>query len=301
VSAPRPLDRAIPRPPRIDSHQHFWSVARTDYDWLTPALPQLYRDFLPADLGLFLTSAEINLTVLVQAAPTLAETRFLLDLAQQTPFVAALVGWVDMLAPDAPDQIAMLATQPRVRGVRPMLQDIPDVEWIRKPQLRAALLSLIDHGLSFDALVRPVHLPALLEMMHHHPQLRVVIDHGAKPNIAAGQREAWERQIRVVARDSTAHCKISGLVTEAAPGATLDVLRPYLDVLFECFGPDRLMWGSDWPVVNIASDYTAWWEMTQQYLLPLDPAAREAVFGGTAQRFYRIERKACPSSVSIGG
>lgn len=274
--------------PRIDSHQHFWSVARTDYGWLTPAMPALYRDFLPGDLAPFLTSAGITQTVLVQAAPTVAETRYLLALAQQTPFVAGVVGWVDMRAPDAADVIARLSGQSRLRGIRPMLQDIPDVEWIRDPHLRPAFASLIDHGLSFDALVRPAHLPALLEVMQRHPSLPVVIDHGAKPNIAAGERADWARQIRAVARDSAACCKLSGLVTEAAAGVTLDVIRPYLDVLFECFGPDRLMWGSDWPVVNLACDYQAWWAMTQQYLAPFEPSAREAVLGGTARSFYRI-------------
>lgn len=274
--------------PLIDSHQHFWSVARADYGWLTPALPVLYRDFLPDDLAPLLASTDITRTVLVQAAPTLAETRYLLDLAQQTPFVAAVVGWVDMRAADAPEIIAMLAAQPRFRGIRPMLQDIPDVEWIRHPDLRPVFASLIAHGLSFDALVRTEHLSALLEVMQRYPSLPVVIDHGAKPNIAAGERNDWARQMHVIARDSAACCKVSGLATEAAPGATLDVMRPYLDVLFECFGANRLMWGSDWPVVNLACDYEAWWEMTQQYLAPLDRAAREAVLGGTARRFYRI-------------
>lgn len=273
---------------RIDSHQHFWSIARTDYGWLTPALPSLYRDFLPAHLEPFLQSAGIAHTILVQAAPTLAETHHLLDLAQQTPFVAAVVGWIDMLAADAPDTIAALASTPKFRGIRPMLQDIPDVEWIAAPALAPAFAALIAHDLTFDALVRPAHLPALLEVMQRYPSLRVVIDHGAKPNIAAGQRDDWARQMRVIARDSTACCKISGLLTEAAVGVTLDAIRPYLDVLFECFEPHRLMWGSDWPVVNIACDYQAWWAMTQRYLGQIDPSGREAVLGGTAARFYRL-------------
>jgi L-fuconolactonase len=278
----------MPSPSRIDSHQHFWSVTRTDYGWLTPDLPQLYRDFLPADLVPHLASTTINRTVLVQAAPTVAETHYLLDLARQTPFVAAVVGWVDLLDPRAPDTIARLAAQPRLRGIRPMLQDLHDVAWIRDPRLNPAFASLIEQGLSFDALVRPTHLPALLDMMQRHPTLTVVIDHGAKPNIAAGQRDDWALLMRTVARDSNACCKISGLVTEAAPGVTLDVLRPYLDVLFECFTPQRLMWGSDWPVVHLACDYQAWWQMTEQYLAPLELAARAALLGETAQRFYRM-------------
>jgi L-fuconolactonase len=274
-------------PLRIDSHQHFWSMARTDYGWLTPDLAPLYRDFLPADLRPHLASATISRTVLVQAAPTVAETFYLLDLARQTPFVAAVVGWIDLLAPDAPEQIARFV-QPPLRGVRPMLQDIPDVTWVRDARLGPALAALVDHELSFDALVRPAHLPALLAMMQRHPELRVVIDHGAKPDIKAGQLVDWTRQMRAVARDSNAYCKISGLITEAAPGVTLDALRPYLDVLFECFTPHRLMWGSDWPVVNLAGDYQGWWRMIEEYLAPFEPAARAAVLGETAQRFYRV-------------
>ena len=278
----------MPAPSYIDSHQHFWSVARGDYGWLTPELVKLYRDFCPNDLAPLLSSAGVTQTVLVQAAPTLAETRYLLDLAQRTPFVAAVVGWIDMRAGDAPDVIADLARHPRFRGLRPMLQDIPDVAWIRDPRLRPALAALTDHGLSFDALVRPAHLSSVLEMMQRHPDLPVVIDHCAKPNIAAGQYGDWAQLLRAIARDSTACCKISGLVTEAAPGAGLDVIRRYLDVLLECFGPHRLMWGSDWPVVTLACDYATWWEMTQRYLAQLDPAARTMILGETARRFYRI-------------
>jgi L-fuconolactonase len=168
------------------------------------------------------------------------------------------------------------------------LQDVPDVDWIRDPRLRPALAALLDHGLRFDALVRPAHLPALLDVMQRYPTLPVVIDHGAKPNIAARQYDDWAHQMRVIARDSAACCKVSGLLTEAEPGVALDVLRPYLDLLLECFGPSRLMWGSDWPVINLCCDYTTWWTMTQEYVAQLDAVARESVLGRTAQRFYGI-------------
>lgn len=273
---------------RIDSHQHFWSLARGDYGWLTPDLEPLYRDFQPSDLEPHLRAAGISQTILVQAAPTVAETQYLLELSAQTPFVAGVVGWVDLLAADAPDVIANLARDPRLRGLRPMLQEIPDVDWIRQPALDPALAAMVDHGLRFDALVRPTHLPSLRHMMRRHPDLPVVIDHGAKPRIADGERRDWETSLRSIARETTAYCKVSGLVTEAAAGVTLETLLPYLDVLMESFGANRLMWGSDWPVLNLAADYDSWWKMTQQYLAPFDSTTGAAICGGTAAEFYGI-------------
>lgn len=275
---------------RIDSHQHFWSLARGDYGWLTPDLAPLYRDFLPVDLEPLLRLGSIARTILVQAAPTLAETQYLLDLAQQTPFVAGVVGWVDLLDPQAPSTIAELARDPLLRGIRPMLQDIPAIDWIQQPALDPALAAMRSHGLRFDALVRAAHLPALLKMMQRHPDLAVVIDHGAKPNIAAGERQEWEAGIRLIARETPACCKLSGLATEAAAGVDLETLLPYLNVLMESFGPSRLMWGSDWPVVTLACEYETWWKMTQQYLAPFDSATVEAVLGTTAARFYDIRQ-----------
>jgi len=273
----------------IDSHQHFWSLARGDYGWLTPALAPLYRDFLPADLAPLLRSAEIDRTILVQAAPTVAETRFLLDLAQRTDFIAGVIGWVDMAAEDAADVIAELTTDPRLRGIRPMIQDIADIDWMLAPGLTPAFRSLAERDLCFDALVRPQHLRNLGILLGRHPDLKVVIDHGAKPRIADGQFDEWAADMARLARETPALCKISGLVTEAPSGATLESLRPYLDHLFTVFGPERLMWGSDWPVVNLACQYSTWWETMQRYVTPLDPAARGAVLGRTAARFYGIE------------
>jgi L-fuconolactonase len=275
--------------PRIDSHQHFWSLERGDYDWLTPGLTPLYRDFGPEDLAPHLEATGIEHTILVQAAPTVAETGFLLSIAERTDFVAGVVGWVDLSASDAPDTIADLASNGYLRGVRPMIQDIPDVDWVLSADLEPGLHALIDTGLTFDALVNPAHLPNLRALLSRHPDLEVVIDHGAKPSIARAEFEPWARDLAEIARDSSAACKLSGLVTEAGPNCSFDTLRPYLDHLFEYFGPERLMWGSDWPVVNLAGGYGAWWKMTERTLEPLDAKARAAVLGGTAARFYGID------------
>jgi L-fuconolactonase len=272
---------------RIDAHQHFWRLSRGDYGWLTPGSGPLWRDFLPADLAPLLAAAGVEATVLVQAAPTSAETAFLLELADRTPFVAAVVGWVDFEAPDAAHQIATLAARPKLKGLRPMVQDLADDAWMLRGTLAPAIGAMVAHGLAFDALVKPRHLPILLEFAARHPGLRIVIDHGGKPDIAAGVLEPWARDIRLLARDTGLYCKLSGLLTEAAPGAGLAQLRPFIDTLIDAFGPDRLMWGSDWPVVNLSGDYLGWAQGVREAIeRRLGASAQAAILGGTAAEFY---------------
>jgi L-fuconolactonase len=272
---------------RVDAHQHFWRVARGDYGWLTPKdHPAIARDFLPKDLGPLLKYARVDRTVLVQAAPTIAETRFLLDLAENTPFVAGVVGWIDFQAQDAAASIARLAESGKLVGLRPMIQDIADDRWMLSAKLAPALLAMEEMNLVFDALVKPRHLPVLGEFLARHPGLRVVIDHGAKPNIASGNLTSWRSGMREIARNSRACCKLSGLVTEAGRSWSVASLQPCVDVLFEAFGADRLMWGSDWPVLNEASDYLSWMRAAEVLTEPLSPRERDAAFGGTAAAFY---------------
>jgi L-fuconolactonase len=171
---------------RIDSHQHFWRLARGDYDWLTTELAPIHRDFIPDDLAPLLDAAGVDRTVLVQAAPTAAETDFLLELARTAPFVAGVVGWTDFEAPDAADRIGELAKRPGLVGLRPMIQDLPDPEWMLRPEVTAAVRAMAAMDLRFDALVKPPHLPALLAFARRHPGLRMVVDHGGKPDIAGG-------------------------------------------------------------------------------------------------------------------
>ena len=273
---------------RIDAHQHYWSVRRGDYGWLTPALAPLYRDWAPEDLQPELSRLGIDGTVLVQAAPTLAETNYLLDLAARTPSVLGVVGWVDLTSVETPAVLDALSANHTFKGVRPMLQDIPEDDWIVRAPIGAALDRLTELGLRFDALVRSKHLPYLLERVKRHPELPVVIDHVAKPNIAGGELAVWRERIAPLARAPRVYCKLSGLLTEAPPGSGRDVLAPYVDTVLELFGPERLMWGSDWPVLNIAARYATWATLTDQLLEGLSAEERQAVLGGTAVRFYGL-------------
>lgn len=274
---------------RIDSHQHFWRLARGDYDWLTPDLGSLYRDFAPADLAPLLAARGISATVVVQAAETDAETDFLLGLAASTPWIAAVVGWTDLEAPGAADRIAALAGNPALVGLRPMLQDLADDGYILRPSVQPALEAMRPAGLRLDALVRPRHLPCLVELRQRFPDLPMVVDHGAKPGIAEGALQPWATALRAVAADGVTCCKLSGLVTEAGADWTVERLRPFVDVILSAFGPSRVMWGSDWPVLTLAADYGGWTEATDRLLSGLSAAERDAVLGGTAARFYGLE------------
>lgn len=280
------------RPAVIDGHQHFWRLSRGDYDWITPDLAVLRRDYLPGDLAPLLKDTGVDGTVLVQAAATEAETSFMLDLAGENAFVRGVVGWVDMEALDAPDRVAALACNPRLRGIRPMIQDIPDPEWMLRPALVPAFDAVAGLGLAFDALVKPVHLKPLLRLLERHTGLRAVVDHGAKPaireGIEGGAFDAWAADMAAIARETPALCKLSGLVTEAAPGWSVETLRPYVDRLIELFGPHRLIWGSDWPVLNLNGDYAGWHRTSLALLSGLGEEERAAVLGGNAIRFYEL-------------
>jgi L-fuconolactonase len=274
----------------IDAHQHFWRLDRGDYGWLTPSLAAIHRDFGPADLAPILARHGIERTILVQAAPTLAETRWLLDLAHRTPFVIGVVGWADFDANDAPEAIAALARDPKLVGLRPMVQDIGDDAWLERPSHAASFEAMVAHDLVLDALVLPRHLPHLARVVERHPSLRVVVDHGAKPRIREREIDAWRADLAAVASHPQVSCKLSGLVTEARPDDDAAALAPWIDAMLALFGPDRLLWGSDWPVVTLAGGYDRWREITLASLRALDGPAREAVLGGNAERVYLLAR-----------
>jgi L-fuconolactonase len=271
----------------VDAHHHVWSLARGDYGWLTPELAPIYRDFSLADMAPLAQAAGITTSVLVQAAPTLAETRYLLDIARASGgFVRGVVGWIDLGASDAIATLESLASDPLFKSVRPMLQDLPEVDWILRSQVQATLAHLSTLGIRFDALVKPAQLPALLTMLDRNPDLDVVIDHGAKPDIARGAWEPWASLVRAAAADPRVHCKLSGLVTEAGSQWTVGTLRPYVDHLLECFGARRMLWGSDWAVVELCGGYARWRRATVELLSELSERERDAVFGDNARRFY---------------
>ncbi|MEO7401319.1 MAG: amidohydrolase family protein [Polaromonas sp.] len=272
----------------IDAHFHCWSLARGDYGWLTPALAPIYRDVAVSDWQQQAAPHVVEGGVLVQAAPTEAETAFLLAQADAHASVLGVVGWVDWLAPDAPARIEALARHPRLKGLRPMLQDIADPRWILQPALAPALCAMSDGGLVFDALIKPVHLPHLLTLAGRYPELRIVIDHAAKPDIAAGAWQPWADGMARLASQTTAVCKLSGLLTEAGPEAAPGVLRPWAAHVLACFGASRVVWGSDWPVLEMAGSYAQWWAETQSLLRPLSPLERAAVMGENARQLYRL-------------
>lgn len=277
---------------RIDAHQHFWSLERGDYHWLTPAFGCLYRDFEPGDLQPLLARNAILGTVAVQAAATVAETEYLLSLANAHPWILGVVGWTDIDSPDAASNIDALARNPKVVGVRPMLQDFVEVDWILHPRRAKALKALSETGLVFDALIKPAHLAAVATLAGRYPNLPIVIDHGAKPHIGDAETFfAWAQGISILADHPQISCKLSGLLTEAPAGADADDLNPYVDILLDRFGADRLIWGSDWPVLTLAGDYDGWSRMTDDLLAGLTDEAIAAIRGGNARRIYNLNAR----------
>ena len=286
---------------RVDAHQHFWQPARGDYGWLRAddaSLAPLVRDFLPADLAPLLRAHGVARTVLVQAAPSVAETGFMLSLAAAHEAVGGVVGWVDLADPQAASTLDRLAEDARLKGVRPMLQDLPADDWIVTAPRADALRALQRLGLRFDALVRPRQLAPLARFARAHASLPIVVDHAAKPPLAQAWNDepmrAWRRDLAALAGLPNVACKLSGLLTElapadrATPAAALAALRPVVDALLAWFGPARLMWGSDWPVLTLAGRYADWVAVSDALLEPLSDGERAQVLHGTAQRFYGL-------------
>ncbi|HTO30737.1 MAG TPA: amidohydrolase family protein [Pararhizobium sp.] len=274
---------------RIDAHQHYWSLGLGHNDWPPPELSAIFRDFTPDDLRPLIEAAGITKTVLVQAAPNAAETAFLLDIATREETVAAVVGWVDVWSAGARDELVRLKQHPKFRGIRPMLQGIADTACILQPEAIRTLETLPALDLRFDALIQPRHLPVIAALADRLPDLSIVVDHGAKPFIAQGMLEPWCADMAALAKRPNVCVKLSGLVTEAGTGWSVARLKPFARHLLDVFGPERVMFGSDWPVVDLDSSYGDWWEAATALLAHLDEPGREAVFGATAARFYSID------------
>ena len=275
---------------RIDAHHHLWTLARGDYGWLTPALAPIHRDFSLADLAPHLAVADIQGTILVQAAPTEAETMFLLDIAAKAQVVRGVVGWTDFDAADGGARIDVLAAHKLLVGLRPMVQDIPDDDWLLRPALAPLLAAMARNSLVFDALVLPRHLPRLLRLADDHPGVQFVLDHCAKPRLATGEIADWQGDVARLAERPNIVCKLSGLATEAAMGWQITDLRKAVDHVVTCFGTDRLMWGSDWPVVNLAGGYEKWFAAAEALLADVSADEKAAIFGDNAARIYLSSR-----------
>jgi L-fuconolactonase len=273
---------------RIDAHQHFWRYDPVELTWIDDSMAALRRDFLPEQLAPELAASGVERCVAVQARSTPAETDFLLALAERHPIVSAVVGWVDLLAPDLEARLDALARRPKLAGFRHIAQAEPD-DFLARPEVVGGVAALAGRGFAFDLLVIPRQLPAAIALARALPEQRFVLDHLAKPPIRERAREPWAGRLRELAALPNVSCKLSGMVTEANWQAWRpEDLAPYFEVALEAFGPARLMFGSDWPVCLVASGYARWSECVNAWIAPLSTAERAAVLGGNAARFYRL-------------
>jgi len=274
----------------VDSHQHFWRYDAVRDAWITDAMAVLRRDFLPEHLAAELTANGMDASVAVQADQSEAETMFLLDLAEKNKRVAGVVGWVELRSPHIAERLEHFSHFSKLCGFRHIAQAEPDDRFLVREDFIRGVAQLRVYGFTYDILVYPKQLPAAIELVTHFPEQHFVIDHCAKPEIKAGKTEPWATQMRKIAQHKNVFCKVSGLVTEADwKHWKPDDFRPYLDVVFDAFGPDRLMFGSDWPVCLLAGTYRQVKQLVETYLKDFSQADREKIFGGNAALFYGLK------------
>jgi L-fuconolactonase len=280
------------KPPTIDAHQHFWQLSQPfNYAWLdTPALAPIKRDFLPADLQPHLAACGVDLSIFVQTQHDVRENRWVLGLAEQHPFIAGVIGWVDLASGDCEQQLLEFKSHPKFVGIRHVTQDEPDDDFIVRPAILRGLKVLEKHGVPFDLLFYTKHLrhaPALAKAL---PDLPMVIDHLSKPQIKLGHFDDWRADLKAAAAWPNIYCKLSGMITEADWRTwTAADLKPYVQAAIELFGPQRCMFGSDWPVCELAGSYEQVYAALVEALGPLSESDRAAIFGGTAMRFYGLQ------------
>ena len=271
---------------RIDSHQHFWKYDPAEYGWIQPDWP-IRRDYLPADLLPELHSSKLDGCIAVQARQSLEESRWLLELADQSPCIKGVVGWVDLRSADVAAQLEMFAKHSKFVGVRHVVQDEPDDSFMLGREFLHGIGLLKSFKLTYDILIYPRQLPAAIELVKQFPEQPFVLDHIAKPSIKTRAMAPWDRQIRELAKHQNVFCKISGMATEADWNSWLPSdVRPYLDVVFEAFGVERLMYGSDWPVALLAGSYRQTYDLAHEYVAGLGISAERAIFGVNAEHFY---------------
>jgi L-fuconolactonase len=275
---------------RIDAHQHLWAYNAAEYGWIDDSMAAIRRDFLPKDLRVELSQNDFQGSVAVQARQTMEETRWLLELADRSPNILGVVGWVDLCSQEAHAQLTSVARNPKLVGIRHIVQAEPDDRFLLRQDFLRGVGMLEEFDLAYDILIYTRHLPVAAEFVERFPGQRFVLDHLAKPPIKAGEIDFWAAGIRRLASFPNVFCKLSGLVTEADwQRWTPEQIDPYLDVAFEAFGPSRLMVGSDWPVCLVAATYGRAMEVVRDYVRRHCPEASEAVLGGNAQRFYRLK------------
>ncbi|HUD57750.1 MAG TPA: amidohydrolase family protein [Terracidiphilus sp.] len=274
---------------RIDAHQHFWKYTVAEYGWINDKMTALQRDFLPRDLKPLLDENGFGGSIAVQARQSLEETHWLLELAEKNSFIQGVVGWVDLNSPLLRDQLEGLAPHKKLVGVRHVVQDEPDDQFMLRSEFQRGLALLADFGLAYDLLLHPRHLPIATQLVRQYPAQTFVLDHLAKPAIADGVIEPWRRDIRELAKCPNVSCKLSGMVTEARwktwmPGD----FRPYLDAVLDAFGASRLMIGSDWPVCTLSAEYAQTQGIVIDFLDRLTEEQRDGILGGNCARIYRI-------------
>ena len=281
----------------VDSHQHFWQVGRFDYPWMSPELGVLYRDFLPSQLEPILQQCGVAETVLVQASNSLAETHWLLSLADGYPSIAGVVGWVDLTDAGMEQELEVLTANPKFKGVRHLVESEPAEDWLVQPSVLRGLRVLASYGVSYDLLVHTRHLKHARTVAESCPELQLVIDHMAKPPIRSGEVKEWAQEIKAVAVCPNVYCKLSGLVTEAnLTSWRPEDLQPFVERALEYFGTSRMMFGSDWPVCLLAASYDQVLECFDLLLAGLSKTERHSVFGENATKFYRLH----PVAATVG-
>ena len=275
---------------RIDAHQHFWLYNSAEYGWIDESMAAIRRDFLPEDLVGKLSKNDFDGSVAVQTRQTLEETRWLLELAAASPRILGVVGWVDLRSPDAHSQLRSFAGNPKLVGVRHIVQAEPDDRFLLQPDFLRGISLLEEFDLAYDILIYTRHLPVAAEFVEKFPRQRFVLDHMAKPPIKTGEIDLWEDGIRQLAAFPNICCKVSGLVTEADwHHWTPEQIRPYLDVVFDAFGSQRLMIGSDWPVCLVAGEYGRVMDVVKDYVRSNCLRALEAILGENARRFWHLK------------
>jgi L-fuconolactonase len=273
---------------RIDSHQHFWDYNPEQYPWIKPEWP-IRRSFLPETLAAELQSCSIDGCVAVQARQSLEESRWLLELADRHLFIKGVVGWVDLRAPDVAVQLCRFAAHPKFAGVRHVLQDERDDNYMLGREFMRGISQLRQFDLKYDLLIFPRQLPAAVKLASAFPEQSFVLDHIAKPPIKQGDMQPWLWHLRELAALRNVFCKISGVITEADWNRWNPAqFKPYFDAVFEAFGPDRVMFGSDWPVALLAGSYRQVFELARDYVAPLGAKIEDAFFGGNAVKFYQL-------------
>jgi len=273
----------------IDSHQHFWRYEAKKHDWIDDEMAVIRRDFMPADLQPILAANGVDGCVAVQADQTRAETDFLLALAKENPFIKGIVGWIDLRADDLNEQLDAYAGHKALKGFRHVVQGEADPQFMLRPQFVRGIRTLAARGYTYDLLILPHQLLAAVELVRQCPGQRFVVDHLAKPYIKSGYVDGWEIGMRALAVFPNVFCKVSGMVTEADYQKwTADQMKPYLDVVFDAWGTERVMFGSDWPVCRVAAPYKRVKGLLTDYLQHFSHAEREAVMGGNCQAFYQL-------------